>query len=132
MRQLLRLLLLTPTVLSPMYSLSLVVPAHANPETWVNVTQSYSCKRTLTREPKQLVCRRLNAGSTAPEQIVDLTKAQTATAIAEVDAEVDAAPGTLPLTFEFTDEESNASVSLFGCDCPVCIRSLRQLRSLMS
>lgn len=28
----------------------------------------------------------------------------------------------------FNDEESDASAALFGCDCPACIRSLRQLR----
>jgi hypothetical protein len=28
----------------------------------------------------------------------------------------------------FNDEESDAAVALFGCDCPACIRSLRQLR----
>jgi hypothetical protein len=28
----------------------------------------------------------------------------------------------------FTDEESDGAVALFGCDCPACIRSLRQLR----
>ncbi len=28
----------------------------------------------------------------------------------------------------FNEEESNAAVAIFGCDCPACIRSLRQLR----
>jgi hypothetical protein len=28
----------------------------------------------------------------------------------------------------FNEEESDASAALFGCDCPACIRSLRQLR----
>ncbi|MEC4817591.1 MAG: hypothetical protein SAK29_30620 [Scytonema sp. PMC 1069.18] len=28
----------------------------------------------------------------------------------------------------FTEEESNAAIQLFGCDCPYCINSLRQLR----
>jgi len=31
---------------------------------------------------------------------------------------------------EFTDEESDAAITLFGCDCPACIRSLRQLRAM--
>ncbi|AFZ31519.1 hypothetical protein Glo7428_3030 [Gloeocapsa sp. PCC 7428] len=30
----------------------------------------------------------------------------------------------------FTDEESDAAVRLFGCDCLVCINAVRQLRSL--
>ena len=28
----------------------------------------------------------------------------------------------------FSDEESDAAIATFGCDCPACIRSLRQLR----
>ncbi|GAA6620383.1 hypothetical protein NUACC26_061990 [Scytonema sp. NUACC26] len=28
----------------------------------------------------------------------------------------------------FTEEESNAAIQLFGCDCPYCLNSLRQLR----
>jgi hypothetical protein len=36
------------------------------------------------------------------------------------------------LVADFSEEESNASVVLFGCDCPVCINALRQLRSLSS
>ncbi len=31
---------------------------------------------------------------------------------------------------DFTEEESDAAVALFGCDCPVCMNSLRQLRGL--
>jgi hypothetical protein len=29
---------------------------------------------------------------------------------------------------DFTEAESDAAVQLFGCDCPACIRSLRQLQ----
>lgn len=29
---------------------------------------------------------------------------------------------------DFTDEESEAAITLFHCDCPFCINSLRQLR----
>ena len=28
----------------------------------------------------------------------------------------------------FNDEESDAAAAMFGCDCPACIRSIRQLR----
>jgi hypothetical protein len=28
----------------------------------------------------------------------------------------------------FSDEESDGAIAVFGCDCPACIRSLRQLR----
>jgi hypothetical protein len=28
---------------------------------------------------------------------------------------------------EFTDQESDEAIKLFGCDCPVCINAIRQL-----
>lgn len=31
---------------------------------------------------------------------------------------------------EFTEEESNAAITLFGCDCPACVSALRNLRGL--
>jgi hypothetical protein len=30
----------------------------------------------------------------------------------------------------FNEEESDAAAAMFGCDCPACIRSLRQLRAM--
>ncbi len=30
----------------------------------------------------------------------------------------------------FSDEESDGAIAVFGCDCPACIRSLRQLRMM--
>lgn len=32
----------------------------------------------------------------------------------------------------FTDEESDAAVQRFGCDCPACIRAIKQIRSLVA
>jgi hypothetical protein len=29
---------------------------------------------------------------------------------------------------DFTEEESDAAIQFFGCDCPYCLNSLRQLR----
>jgi hypothetical protein len=29
---------------------------------------------------------------------------------------------------EFNDQESDMAIDLFGCDCPACINSLRQMR----
>jgi hypothetical protein len=29
---------------------------------------------------------------------------------------------------EFNDEESDVAITLFGCDCPACINTLRQMR----
>jgi hypothetical protein len=30
----------------------------------------------------------------------------------------------------FSDKESDDAVAMFGCDCPACIRSLRQIRAM--
>lgn len=30
----------------------------------------------------------------------------------------------------FTDEESDAAIALFGCDCPACLNTLRQMRGM--
>jgi hypothetical protein len=32
----------------------------------------------------------------------------------------------------FTDEESDAAIKKFGCDCPNCIRALKQIRVFTS
>jgi hypothetical protein len=39
-------------------------------------------------------------------------------------------PEVMPLKLEFTDEESDAAVVVFGCDCPSCLNMLRQMRGL--
>lgn len=30
---------------------------------------------------------------------------------------------------DFTDAESDAAVAMFGCDCPACIRAIKQIRT---
>jgi hypothetical protein len=61
-------------------------------------------------------------------------KASQLTASREIDPQLLAksqAIGSDPDGFiNFSDEESDAAAQLFGCDCPACIRSLRQLRTL--
>ena len=39
-------------------------------------------------------------------------------------------PEVMPEKLEFTDEESDAAVALFDCDCPSCLNMLRQMRGL--
>jgi len=128
MSQFLRLLLLAPTVISPLFSLVMVMPAHANESDWINVSQKYSCMRAASVEGKQLVCKRVDAGATTGEQLFDLRQLKAMSPPSE--AEI--SPATFPMTLDFTVEESDAAVALFGCDCPACIRSLRTLRSMTS
>lgn len=35
-----------------------------------------------------------------------------------------------PDVLEFTEEESDAAVAKYGCDCPACINGIRQMRGL--
>ncbi len=39
-------------------------------------------------------------------------------------------PFSSPVAFEFSNDESNAAIALFGCDCPACINALRSLRTM--
>lgn len=39
-------------------------------------------------------------------------------------------PQDSPYALEFSDEESDAAIALFGCDCPLCVNSLRKLRMM--
>ena len=128
MSQFVRLLLLAPTAFAPLFSLMVTSPVRAGAESWVPVSENYACMRTVTREPKKLVCKRLGAGGAETGRVIDLTQARDATSVDDMKLP----NGELPDTFELTDEESDASVALFGCDCPACVRSLRQLRNLTS
>jgi hypothetical protein len=50
---------------------------------------------------------------------VDRTKVQAGRTIAK----------TPDMGVNFTDEESDAAIAMFGCDCPACIRSIKQIRA---
>ena len=67
-----------------------------------------SCVRSV--HTNRLVCTRVT-------QVSSLRKA-TATAAKPKEGAM----------LNFTIEESDAAVALFGCDCPRCLNSLRQLR----
>ncbi len=123
-----RILLFAPAAIAALLSLA-VVPlqsAHAETDQWVNISPNASCMRA-TREQKRFVCKRVQAETTGQAQTIDLTNAPapavTTNAAGQPDVDY--------LSFEMTDEESDAAAALFGCDCPVCVRSLRQLRGIM-
>jgi hypothetical protein len=125
MNQLLRLLLLAPAAFSSLLSLVMARPAHAESAGWVRVSKDASCLRAVSRTTTQFTCKRVaSAGTTA--KVIDITKADM---VSYQTAEPDDPNAT---TFEMTEEESNVTAALFGCDCPACVRSLRQLRSMLS
>jgi hypothetical protein len=109
MKRFLLIFLSAPTILITV--LGLVTPALTAGIGSTNPNQKF-CINTHAR----LVCVKSS-------QIAS-TKINNATLIAKAEAEA-----RNPDAFiDFTDEESDGAVAIFGCDCPACIRSLRQLR----
>ncbi len=107
MKRFLLLFLTAPTIVSTV--LSIVTPALAagieEPKT------NKFCVDTHAR----LTCVKSSQLASSPTNAILIAKAQE--------------QATNPDAFiNFNDEESDASAALFGCDCPACIRSLRQLR----
>lgn len=103
---------------SLMSTLGVINPAHAS----VNLTQRLihtNDGRTCISNPhgfKNFVCIRDSERDpkAAPVPKSTVVKAQASdSTVAELN---------------FTDEESEAAIRLFACDCPFCINSLRQLR----
>jgi hypothetical protein len=58
------------------------------------------------------------------------TRSQQIAKQAEIGKPIDQAadPQSSPQEFVFSDQESNAAIALFGCDCPTCLNALRSLR----
>jgi Tfp pilus assembly protein PilX len=111
-------LLSSPTVLGSMLSMVLAVnPAHAT-EAVSSVTDS--CWSKPTSHISRLTCARFSH-TTQIASTGDRTEVQTAS-IDQSSSE--------PPTLDFTEEESDAAVQLFGCDCVVCINAIRQMRGL--
>ncbi|WP_071599864.1 hypothetical protein [Mastigocladopsis repens] len=100
---------------SLMSTLAVINPAHAaNIQRLTHTNDGRTCI-TSPHAVNSMVCIRNSqskpASSSTPASTV--TTGKTAQNIASL---------------EFTEEESDAAIQLFGCDCPACINSLRQLR----
>ncbi len=117
-RRLALILLSSPTILSSALSVLLSVnPVHAA-EPVVSVTESLSCNPNL--QSSRLTCAR-SSQTTQIASTSDRLEVQTA-AFDQSSSE--------PPMLEFTEEESDAALQLFGCDCIVCINAIRQMRGL--
>lgn len=124
MKRFLLALLSSPALLgSALCYLTVLPPTHAI-EAEAQISKDLVCDRANDHLQQQFVCRRINqvTGKTSKE-VIDLTKQK------PTYTEVQARPDN-PDMLDFTDEESDASIALFGCDCLVCINALRQLRSI--
>lgn len=99
-----------PTVLSVVLPILNTTPAHAIGTTFTTPDGQF-CAEAHSR----LVCVKSS-------QLVNSPKHEMLIARAKAEASD-------PDAFlNFTEEESEAAAAMFNCDCPACLRSLRQLR----
>jgi hypothetical protein len=108
----------SPVLFASVASFMMATPAQANQAIH---TSSLDCIRSPHSKQHAFVCERRQKANTTPGQ-------QVATAQQQPELVVQAPNQITELTF--TDEESDAAIQLFGCDCPSCLNSLRQLRSM--
>ncbi|MBW4635966.1 MAG: hypothetical protein KME30_30020 [Iphinoe sp. HA4291-MV1] len=108
-------LLSTPVLFASIMSLAMMTqPARAN-QTVNPAANRLSCVRSPHQANPRLVCPQVK--NTAGSSVVEFTAPQTDRN--QVNAEL-----------EFTDEESEAAIAKYGCDCTACINAIRQMRGL--
>ncbi len=113
MKRFLLLFLSAPTVLSAI----LPIVTNSEPVLASGVTPQTQDNKFCVNAHARLVCVKSS----------QLTKkAAQSTLIAKAQAEAKNPDAFI----NFSDEESDGAIALFGCDCPACIRSLRQLRTM--
>jgi hypothetical protein len=114
MNRLLLTLLVSPTLFGSLMSLSAIANPAQIGETPSQSTDSPKCVRSP--HTQRLSCVRLPAKTAAANSQPKISWQRPA------DEQV--------AMLDFSEEESDAAVAMFGCDCPVCINSLRQLRGV--
>jgi hypothetical protein len=104
-------LLSSPALFASMVSMVMMTqPAQANQ---VINQGNLACMRSPHSAEHKFVCERRKNNTNAVSAKQDTVIAQ-------------AQPGQIT-ELKFSDEESDRSIALFGCDCPACINALRQL-----
>ncbi|MEB3295632.1 MAG: hypothetical protein VKJ24_20975 [Synechococcales bacterium] len=116
MKRLVLSLLTTPTLVGSALCWLVALPAQANPVVQPEGMDAKLC--TMSKHHRfNLVCERVSNLQKLPK-------------VAPVDLATD--PIESPEEFQMTDEESNAAIALFGCDCQVCVNAMRSLRMMVS
>ena len=114
MNRLLLTLLVSPTLFGSVMSLSAIANPAQIGETPSQSVDSPKCVRSP--HTQRLSCVRLPAKTAAANSQPKISWQR---------------PGDEQVAMlDFSEEESDAAVAMFGCDCPVCINSLRQLRGV--
>jgi hypothetical protein len=114
-------LLSTPTVFTSMLSMVMMTqPAHAS----LRSTE-------VIYTPDGRACVNSPHGA-YPTPLVCIRQSQN-NAVAGKSTQVVASNQGIPgdaAKLEFSEEESNGAITLFGCDCPACVSAYRNLRGL--
>jgi len=114
MNRLLLTLLVSPTLFGSVMSLSAIANPAQIGETPSQSADSPQCVRSP--HTQRLTCVRLPGKAAASSSKPRISWQR---------------PGDEQVAMlDFTEEESDAAAALFGCDCQLCINSLRQLRGL--
>ena len=114
MNRLLLTLLVSPTLLGSVMSLSAIANPALIGETPSQSADSPKCVRSPYTQ--RLTCVRLPAKTAAANSQPKISWQR---------------PDDQPVEMlDFSEEESDAASALFGCDCQLCINRLRQLRGL--
>jgi hypothetical protein len=100
---------------SLMSTLAIVNPAHALQGQRLIHTQDNKTCITNPHGHHNFVCIRDSERSPGAKPVTNKIMAQ-----GKTDVNV--------AMLDFTEEESDAAITVFGCDCPYCLNSLRQLR----
>jgi RNA 3'-terminal phosphate cyclase len=110
-------LISSPALFASMMSLVMMTTQPARASQVVNKDGSVTnCLESPHAADHHLVCQRVSKTALAAARKSEVTVAQVE-------------PNQIT-ELKFTEEESDASIALFGCDCTVCLNALRQLRGL--
>jgi hypothetical protein len=121
-------LLSSPVLFMSMLSTVMIArPAHAG-QTVIPVSTHLSCVRSNHSATVRQVCIQVanaTASTAKPTmQLAQVQEEQNQTNESQQDKQ------NQPDELEFTEAESDEAIKLFGCDCPACISSVRQLHGL--
>lgn len=93
----------------------------------VMITQPANATQTVTSMGTRLSCTRHPHSATPRLVCIQVSKNVAALPKIQVKVAQNFQPNRV-VNIEFTEEESDTSIALFGCDCVVCINAVRQMR----
>ncbi|RUR80253.1 hypothetical protein ACF3DV_00810 [Chlorogloeopsis fritschii PCC 9212] len=109
-------LLSSPVLFASMLSMLMIAhPARAN--------------QTVNSSEARLSCVRNSHSVSSRFGCAQVTRTNAITSKPEVKVQQNNDSGDIK-ELNFSEEESDAAIAMFGCDCPVCLNAIRQMRGL--